>query len=282
MKKGLVLEGGGMRGLFTAGVTDVLMENGIEFDGMIGVSAGAAFGCNIKSRQIGRAIRYNVNYCKDPRYCSLRSLLKTGNLFGKEFCYYELPQKLDLFDKETFDNNPMEFYLVCTDVKTGEPVYKKIDEANDECYEWICASASMPIVSNVVNVGGYSLLDGGISDSIPLKYFENIGYDKNLVILTQPKGYIKKKVSAFPLMKFALRKYPAIIKAMKRRHEMYNDTTKYITERQNSGDAFVICPDAPLEISRAENNPEKLLAVYNLGRKKAEQELEKIKKFFVE
>lgn len=282
MKKGLVLEGGGMRGLFTAGVTDVLMENGIEFDGMVGVSAGAAFGCNIKSRQIGRAARYNIKYCKDPRYCSLRSLIKTGDLFGKEFCYYELPQKLDIFDKETFDNNPMEFHLVCTDVKTGKPVYKKCDRADDECYEWICASASMPLVSNVVNVGGYSLLDGGISDSIPLKYFESIGYDKNVVILTQPKGYIKKKVSAFPLIKLALRKYPAIVKAMENRHEMYNGTTKYITERQKSGEAFVICPDAPLEISRVEHNPDKLLEVYNLGREKAKKELEKIKEFFGE
>ena len=279
MKKGLVLEGGGMRGLFTAGVTDVLMENGIEFDGMVGVSAGAAFGCNIKSRQIGRAVRYNTKYCKDPRYCSFRSLIKTGDLFGKDFCYRKLPLELDIFDKETFDSNPMEFHLVCTDVETGKPVYKKCDIADDECYEWICASASMPLVSNVVEVGGYLLLDGGISDSIPLKYFESIGYDKNVVILTQPKGYIKKKVAAFPIMKLALRKYPEIIKAMEYRHEMYNETTKYITERQKSGNAFVICPDAPLEISRIEHNPDKLRAVYNLGRGKAERELGKLKEF---
>lgn len=279
MKKGLVLEGGGMRGLFTAGVIDVFMENGIEFDGMVGVSAGAAFGCNIKSRQIGRAIRYNVNYCKDPRYCSIRSLIKTGDLFGKDFCYHKLPFELDIFDKETFEKNPMEFHVVCTDVKTGETVYKKCDKADDECYEWICASASMPLVSNVVNVGGYLLLDGGISDSIPLKYFEDIGYDRNVVVLTQPKGYVKKKVSGFKLMKLALRKYPAIVKAMERRHEMYNDTTKYISDRQKQGDVFVICPDAPLEISRIEHSPEKLLAVYNMGRSVAERELEKIKEF---
>ena len=127
IKTGLILEGGGMRGLFTAGVIDVLMEKGVTFDGMIGVSAGAVFGCNYKSGQIGRVLRYNTTYCRDPRYCSFRSLIKTGNLFGKDFCYRELPENLDIFDKETFEKNPMEFYVTCTNVMTGEPLYKKID-----------------------------------------------------------------------------------------------------------------------------------------------------------
>ena len=143
-----------MRGLFTAGVIDVLLENGIEFDGMIGVSAGAAFGCNFKSRQIGRALRYNVKYCKDKRYCSLRSLIKTGNLYGAEFCYHELPEKLDIFDSETFNNNPMESYVVCTDVDTGKPIYKRCDVADSDYLEWQRASASMPLASKVVEIDG--------------------------------------------------------------------------------------------------------------------------------
>ena len=147
MKTGLVMEGGAMRGLFTAGVIDVMMEKEIEFDGAIGVSAGAAFGCNYKSKQIGRALRYNINDCKDKRYCSMKSLITTGNLYGAEFCYHELPDKLDIFDCETFENNPMEFYLVCTDVLTGKPIYKKCEKADYDCLEWMRASASMPLAS---------------------------------------------------------------------------------------------------------------------------------------
>ena len=192
MKKGLVMEGGGMRGLFTAGVIDVFMENGIEFDGAAGVSAGAAFGCNIKSRQPGRVLRYNMAYCKDSRFCSMRSLLKTGDMFGAEFCYHTLPYELDLFDTEVYDTNPMEFHVVCTDVETGLPVYKNCMKADHIAMEWFRASASMPLVSRVVEVDGYKMLDGGIADSIPIAYFKSIGYDRNVVILTQPKEYRKE------------------------------------------------------------------------------------------
>ena len=169
MKKGLIMEGGAMRGMFTAGVIDVLMENKIIFDGAIGVSAGAAFGSNIKSGQIGRAIRYNLKYCRDKRYCSLYSLFKTGNLYGADFCYRILPTKLDIFDTKSFNKNPMEFYAVCTDVLTGKPVYKKIDAMEENYLEWFRASASMPLVSEIVKIGDLSLLDGGISDSVPLQ-----------------------------------------------------------------------------------------------------------------
>ena len=279
MKKGLVLEGGAMRGLFSAGVTDVLMENGIKFDGLIGVSAGAAFGCNYKSRQIGRAARYNIKYCKDPRYCSFRSLIKTGDLFGRDFCYRKLPEELDVFDKKAFEENPMEFYAVATDIMTGEPVYKKIEKADENCYEWMRASASLPLVSNVVELEGKKLMDGGISDSIPLGFFEKIGYEKNVVVLTQPRGYVKKKPLLMGLICFAMRKYPGMAKALARRHKMYNDQKKYVFDKADRGEVFVICPDEPLEIGRIEHNPDKLRAVYNLGREKALRELERIKEF---
>ncbi|MBQ8149391.1 MAG: patatin family protein [Clostridia bacterium] len=279
MQTGLVLEGGAMRGLFTAGVTDVLMEEGITFDGAIGVSAGAAFGCNVKSRQIGRALRYNTNYCNDPRYCSLRSLIKTGDLYGAEFCYSTIPYELDPFDVETYNRNPMAFYVVCTDVETGKPVYQNCPVSNAESMQWFRASASMPLVSRIVEVGGYRLLDGGVADSIPLAYFESIGYRRNLVILTQPEGYVKKPNRAMPLMKLALGKYPNLLATMARRHEVYNAQVAYAESRQKDGAALILRPEAPLDMSRTEHDPEKLRAAYRHGQQVARKHLAAIRAF---
>lgn len=279
MKTGIIMEGGAMRGMFTAGVTDVLMENDITFDGAIGVSAGAAFGSNLKSKQIGRAARYNLKYCRDKRYCSLRSLIFTGDYYGADFCYHQLPDKLDPFDTETFDNNPMEFYAVCTDVYTGKPVYKKCEKAGYELYEWIRASASLPLAARIVDVGGMRLLDGGISDSVPLKFFESIGYDRNIIILTQPKGYIKQKSSFIPLISVLFRKYPNIIKALKDRHNMYNETIKYICEKEEKGEVLVIRPKEALPIKRTEHTKDKLETVYETGRTVALERLDEIKNF---
>lgn len=279
MKTGLVLEGGAMRGMFTAGVIDVFMENGIEFDGMIGVSAGATFGCNFKSRQIGRAIRYNMQYCRDKRYCSLHSLFTTGDLYGADFCYRELPEKLDLFDNDAYINNPMEFYLVCTDIETGKAVYRKCDSFDRTNLEWIRASASMPLVSRIVEIDGYKLLDGGVADSIPLKYFESIGYDRNVVVLTQPDTYVKKKNSVLPLIKIVLRKYPKMIKALADRHLMYNDTVKYVCGKEAEGEIVVIRPDCDLPVGKIEKDPEKLKQTYEIGRRVATQKLEEIREF---
>ena len=191
MKSGLVLEGGAMRGLFTCGIIDVMMEAGIKPDGLIGVSAGAAFGCNYKSWQPGRAIRYNMRFAKDSRYSGLKSLLTTGDYFNAQFAYHIVPTQYDLFDDRTFEESPMEFIVVCTDVETGEPIYKHIDKSNPITYDWIRASASMPLASRVVELEGSKVLDGGIADSIPLEYFEKIGYKRNVVILTQPEDYAK-------------------------------------------------------------------------------------------
>ncbi|MBR6701270.1 MAG: patatin family protein [Firmicutes bacterium] len=279
MKTGLILEGGAMRGLFSAGVTDVFMENGIDFDGLIGVSAGAAFGCNYKSRQPGRTIRYNINYSKDPRYCSFRSLIKTGDLYGADFCYRELPEKLDIFDNDAFETNPMEFHVVCTDVNTGKGVYKKFEVSDNNFYEWIRASASMPLASKIVHVDGYSLLDGGIADSIPLKHFESIGFSKNVVILTQPEGYVKKKNPLMPIMKIALRKYPNAVQAMADRHLNYNAALEYVRERESSGNAFIIRPEIPLNIGKIEHDQDKMRRVYEYGRLVGERELERVIEF---
>lgn len=278
-KQGLVLEGGAMRGLFTAGVMDVLMENGIVFDGIVGVSAGAAFGCNYKSGQIGRVLRYNTTYCQDWRYCSFRSLIKTGDLYGADFCYHELPEQLDLFDDEAFQKNPADFYAVCTDCESGEPVYKKIQSAQYTDLEWIRASASMPLVSRIVDINGQKLLDGGIADSIPLRFMENSGYANNVVVLTQPRSYRKKKNSLLPLMKLALKKYPKVVDAMARRHINYNETLDYIRKQEQEGKVFVISPDEKLDIGRTEKDPDKLRAVYAIGRKAAEAKLGELKRF---
>lgn len=279
MKKGLVLEGGGLRALFSAGVTDVMMENQIEFDGLIGVSAGATFGCNYKSKQIGRALRYNIAYKDDPRYMGWRSLLKTGDLVGAEFSYHILPNELDIFDYETFRQNPMEFHIVCTDAETGEPVYKQLDDMTSEGLDWIRASASMPIVSRPVSLEGRKLLDGGIVNSIPLKHFQELGYERNIVVLTQPKGFFKKRTKLMPLFQLTMRKYPAIIKAMGRRHLMYNEQLQYLAEEEKKGNILLIYPEDTLPIGRTEQNEEKMRKVYQMGRKTAEEQLLKIKDF---
>ncbi len=279
MKKGLIMEGGAMRGLFTSGITDVMMENGIVFDGAIGVSAGAAFGCNYKSGQIGRALRYNVKYCRDKRYCSMRSLIFTGNLFGADFCYHELPEKLDIFDDEAYNKNPMEFYVVCTNIETGKPLYKKCDRVDGAFLEWIRASASLPMVAEIVEVDGYKLLDGGISDSVPLKYFESIGYDRNIVILTQPKGYLKEKNKMIPIIRRVFKKYPKMIEAIENRHIMYNSTLEYIEERERTGEVLVLRPKEMLPIKRTTKDPEKLKEVYRAGRLIGEENLERIQEF---
>lgn len=280
MKKGLVLEGGAMRGLFTAGVIDVLMENGIEFDGTVGVSAGAAFGCNYKSRQIGRVVRYNIAYCRDRRYCSIRSLIKTGDVFGVDFCYNQLPKKLDVFDDAAYNDNPMEFHVVATDINTGNAVYCSCPTSDDNLLTWIRASASMPLVSRTVAFGELELLDGGISDSVPLRYFESLGFDKNLVVLTQPADYVKKPNRALPLVKLKYGKYPRLVAAMANRHNVYNETMEYIKQREAEGTVLAIRPERPLEIGRIEHDPAVIRDVYECGRQAALLKLPDICKIF--
>ena len=279
MKKGLVLEGGAMRGMFTAGATDVMMENNIVFDGAVGVSAGAAFGCNYKSGQIGRAIRYNLRFARDKRYCSMWSLIFTGNLYSEKFCYHTVPEKLDIFDIDAFNKNPMEFYLVATDVTTGKPVYKKLEDCDTSCFDWVRASSSLPLVAKIVEIDGYKLLDGGIVDSIPIKFAESVGYDKNIVILTQPRSFVKEKSSSMSAMKFVLKKYPKVLEAIERRHIVYNETLEYIKKREAEGKVLVLSPPETLPIKRVEHNPEILKQVYETGRKTAEENLGKIKEF---
>lgn len=269
MKIGLVMEGGAMRGMFTAGVIDVFMENGINFAGAIGVSAGATFGCNIKSKQIGRALRYNLKYCNDPRYGTFRSFLKTGNFFDEKFCYHAIPEKLDVFDTKTFRNNPMEFYVVATDVETGKPAYHKCVNGEAHDIHWIGASAAIPIVTKIVELDGKKLLDGGIVDAVPLEYFESIGYERNVVVLTQPDSYVKKPNKATPICRLVYRKYPEFVYRFANRHKYYKDNIDYVRAKEKEGSAFVIRPSEKLDVKSAEKDPEKLKGAYEMGRKAA-------------
>lgn len=279
MKKGLVLEGGAMRGMFTAGILDVFMENDIDFDGAVGVSAGAVFGCNYKSKQIGRGIRYNKKYCTDDRYVSLKSWITTGDLYGAEFSYHTLPQELDVFDTDAFSKSPMEFYVVCTDMHTGRAVYHKCTDGGENDIQWMRASASLPLAARPVELAGRVLSDGGTSDSIPVKFMEYKGYDKLVVILTRPKNYVKRPSRMMPVMNKMLKKYPNFLNTMSRRYMKYNKTLAYIEQQERLGRLFVIRPDADLAIGKVCRNPDELERVYQLGREKGLSELEKVKRY---
>lgn len=280
MRKGLVLEGGAMRGLWTAGVTDVMMEHDVHPDALIGVSAGAAFGCNYKSRQIGRAIRYNTRFANDSRYSGVKSLLTSGDYFNAHFGYHVVPYKYDIFDTAIFEQNPMTFTIVCTDVETGQAVYHDMTHVDYDELEWLRASASMPLASKVVHVQGRKLLDGGVSDSIPLEYFEQQGIRRNVVILTQPLGYQKEHNKLMPLMRLSLRKYPNFLRALDERHLMYNRQLEYVAEAERQGRCLVIRPEEKIPIGHISHDADQMRLVYEIGRKAGERYIDHIRDFY--
>ena len=279
MKKGLVLEGGAMRGMFTCGVIDVLMENKIEFDGLSGISAGAIFGCNYKSKQIGRGVRYNKKWGRDPRYFGLRSLILTGDLYGYDFCYHRIINELDPIDKKVYKENPMDFFIGATDIEEGVIRYFNSKEVDAETIEWIRASASMPIVSNVVEVDGFKLLDGGMMDPVPYRVMFENGYKKNVIVLTQPRDFVKEKASLMTLIKIKYYKYPKLVEAMANRHILYNKQLDEIRELEKENKVYVIAPYESLNIKRTENNPDELERVYQIGKKVAGEKLTEVKSF---
>lgn len=276
---GLVLEGGGLRGMFTAGVIDTLMEWGITFPHIVGVSAGCCFGVNIKSHQKGRALRYNVNLAHDPKYMSIWSWIRTGEYIGSEYCYHIVPTQIDIFDMETYNADPTRFDCVCTDALTGKPIYHELAPMDHNQLEWVRASASLPIVSKPVHVDGQILMDGGLSDSIPLKYMQDLGYGQNIVVLTQPLGYRKKPASAMPVFRFAMRKYPKIIECLEHRHEMYNAQLEYVEAEARAGRILLIAPPDNLAIGRIELNPTKLKQIHRIGIDTCTQMKEQILEF---
>ena len=262
-RTGLVLEGGGVRGIYTAGVLDVFMEEGLTFDGVIGVSAGAIHACSYLSGQKGRSIRYYRKYVSDPRFMSLRSWLKTGDVVGADFCYHELPDKLDVYDHEGFLRNPTPYWVVCTDVETGKAEYVRLTDMRGQI-EYLRASASLPYFSRIVTLDGRKYLDGGCSDSIPVEAFRRMGYGRNVVVLTRDASY-RKKPEMTALARLVYRKYPAFVRTLERRHEMYNEQLAQIGQMEAEGSVFVIRPEKPLEIGRLESDPEKVQHVYEQG-----------------
>lgn len=280
MKTGLVLEGGAMRGMYTAGVLDVFMEHGVHFDGIIGVSAGAVFGVNYLSGQRGRVIRYNCRFNTDKNYMGVGCLLKTGNYFNTEYAYYRVPRELDFFDDETYMSSGVPFYAVVTNVETGEPEYMRVESVLGQM-ETLRASASMPFASKPVEINGKKYLDGGVTDSIPFEKFAEMGYEKQVVVLTRDMSYRKKPMNG-ALISLFYRKYPEFRRRLKNRHIVYNESVHKLAELEKAGRAFVIRPSAPIEISRTEREPEKLKQVYALGRADAERELERLGKYLGE
>ena len=276
---GVVLEGGGMRGLYTAAVLDVWMENGITSTATVGVSAGAVFGCNFKSHQIGRVLRYNLTFCGDPRYASLRNVIFEGDLYTRDFAYRELPHKLDIFDTETFASDPMRFTVVCSDINTGEPVYHDLTTGDDEELDWMRASASVPILSTPVELDGHQLLDGGISDPIPVRWMLDQGYDKTVVVLTQPEGYRKEPSSLMPLLNVALHKYPNFLQKLGDRHVRYNTVLGEISLLERAGKIFVLRPSESVKAPVATKDPEELKRIYSVGRADAEASLDALKAY---
>ena len=279
-KTGLVLEGGGFRGIYTAGVLDVFMEEGLSFDGLIGVSAGAIHGCSFISGQKGRSIRYYRKYCGDPRFMSIRSWLTTGNVVGVDFCYHELPELLDKFDDEAFMQNPSHYYVVCTNVETGKPEYIRLTDMRKEI-DYLRASASLPYFSKMVELDGKKYLDGGCTDSVPLKAFENLGYGRNVVVLTEPEDY-RKKPELRLLAKTVYHRYPDFVRALVNRHEDYNKMLDMLKERERQGSIFIIRPSEHLDIGRMESDVNKVQAAYDLGVKDAEERLSALKNWLSE
>ena len=278
MKTALVLEGGAKRGIYTAGVLDVMLEHGLLVDGVFGVSAGAIHGCSYASMQAGRSIRYNMKYGHDYRFMSFKSLFLSGNMVDTQFCYHDLPEKLDPYDNDAFVKSGIDFYAVCSNVETGKPEYIKCKDMFADI-DYIRASASMPLVSQIVEAGGKKLLDGGIADSIPLKAAENHGFDKNIVVLTRPQGYRKKKASLGWLIAWVYRKYPNFVKAFENRHKMYNDELDYIEKQEKAGKILVIRPSRLIKISKMEQNLDIVREMYELGRSDALNLLEKIRSY---
>ncbi|WP_423189314.1 patatin-like phospholipase family protein [Alkalibacterium sp. f15] len=277
MSVGMVLEGGGMRGLYTAGVLDTLIDEEIQIDGMVTVSAGALFGINFASKQKGRALRYNKTYIRDKRYISLRSFLKTGDIVNKDFAFYTIPFSLDIFDEKAFKQSGIDFYVTVTNMETGKPEYVLITEPFNQM-EALRASGSMPFVSRPIVHKGSNYLDGGASDSIPIKKARTLGYDKNIIILTRPLDYRKTKPNNFMIDRW-YKNYPAFKHTLKNRYNNYNDTIEKVIEDEQSGNAFVIRPSETIPIKRLERDPAKLQVMYDLGVKDAEKRLLELKNY---
>ncbi|MCI5629466.1 MAG: patatin family protein [Clostridium sp.] len=281
IEAGLVVEGGGMRGVYTAGVLDYFMEKNLYFDDCYGVSAGACHISSYVSKQIGRSIKVTLDYINDKRYCSVNSLIKTGDMFGVEMLYDLIPNKLELYDYDTFNKFKGNFYSVVTNCKTGKAEYMKIKDMKKDIIA-VRASSSLPLLSRIVEINGKEYLDGGITDSIPIKKSIKDGHKKNVVILTRDKTYRKSKPKFLSFFKLKYKKYPNLVKAIENRYKMYNETLDFIEEEKAKNKVFIIQPKLPVKISRIEKDKDKLKALYNQGYEDAKEIYEDLMKFLEE
>lgn len=276
-KVGIVLEGGAMRGMYTAAILDTFLEEGISANLLVGVSAGALFGVNYVSGQKGRAIRYNKRFNSDPNYLGIKPLLKEGNIVSTDYAYVRVPHELDPFDDEAYMASDAQFYAVVTNIKTGKAEYIHVKSVFDQM-DVLRASGSMPVVSRPVEIDGNQYLDGAIDDSIPFKWMMKQGVDKMIVILTRDITYTKKAMS--PLLTGLYRfKYPKFSWKMGNRHNLYNMQTKVLKKLEDEGKAFVFRPSEPIKVSHVEGDPEKLQAVYNLGLKDAKMRMQELRDY---
>ena len=279
MKVGLVLEGGALRGIYTAGVLDVLLKNNVKVDKIIGVSAGALFGVNYKSNQPGRALRYNKKYCNNKNYMSFYSFFTTGNIVNREFCFDKLVNELDPFDYETYSNNNIDFYATVTNLETGKAEYHLIkDIRNEKDSEYLRASGSMPFVSRIVEVDGKKYLDGAITDSIPVDKMLTMSVDKIIVVPTRPIDFRRRKKTAI-FNKLKYKKYPKFVDKLSNRYKMYNKEVERIIDLENQGKVFVIRPSRFVNIKRLEKNPEIIQEMYDLGVSDTKSKLKELKKY---
>lgn len=281
IEAGLVVEGGGMRGVYTAGVLDYFMEKNLYFDDCYGVSAGACHISSYVSKQIGRSIKVTLDYINDKRYCSVNSLIKTGDMFGVEMLYDLIPNKLELYDYDTFNKFKGNFYSVVTNCKTGKAEYIKIKDMKKDIIA-VRASSSLPLLSRIVEINGKEYLDGGITDSIPIKKSIKDGHKKNVVILTRDKTYRKSKPKFLSFFKLKYKKYPNLVKAIENRYKMYNETLDFLEEEKAKNEVFIIQPKLPVKISRIEKDKDKLKALYDQGYEDAKELYEDLMKFLEE
>lgn len=279
MKKlGMVLEGGGMRGVYTAGVLDFFMDQDFYPDGIVGVSAGACHATSYISKQRGRNYRVNTAYLKGKDYLSLYSLIKKGSLFGMDFIFHKIPEELDPFDYQTYEQSGIDFISVCTDMESGKAYYHIIQDPKDDI-DYIMASSSLPLLSPPVERNGRKLMDGGVGDSIPIQYMQKRGYDKNIVVLTQCSNYRKGKNNLMPIIRHQYKNYPLFVKAMEERHIHYNETLDELKKLEQEGSVFIIRPSKPVTISRLEKNLDKLYALYQEGYQDAQNQYTAMMKF---
>lgn len=279
-KVGLVLEGGSMRGMYTAGILDTFMDEGIKIDGIVGVSAGAVFGVNYFSKQRGRVIRYNKAFCRDPRYMSIRSLVTSGNMINRQFAFYDVTTMYDIFDNETFMKNNTGYVITVTNVETGKAEYIETTDVLKDL-ELLRATSAIPFASEIVEVNGKKYLDGGVSDSIPILKCREMGYDKIIVVLTRPLDYRKKPYSKaiMTAIKMKYKKYPKLVEAIEGRDKNYNETIDLIKKMEEKGEIFVMRPPQKLDMGVIERNADKLQAVYDLGIKDCKENLASLREY---